>query len=79
MLEFSLAVLRLRVCRRCSNTYYFGVAAIYRSKVIPESLKSSCVGDNLTVVTAIIVRIDDGICTLGGDKVDNIGVWRQIG
>lgn len=61
-----------------SSTYHFSIAFEDGSHVVPKGLESCCVGDNLSIVATIIMRVNDSICTILSDIIDNAGIFIQV-
>ena len=58
---------------------HFAVVFENGGKSLPERLEAGVVGDDVVVVAAEIVRVDDGVGTLGGYVVDVVYEGRLVG
>jgi hypothetical protein len=54
------------------------VVLVLRGNSLPPLAESSGVGDDLPVVTSVVVRLDHGICASAGDVVDLLSQVAQI-
>lgn len=55
-----------------------GVGSKLGSNILPESLEGVSIGDDLAIVAAIVVGIEDNIGTRVGNRVDNLGEVGEI-
>lgn len=55
-----------------------GVGSKLGSNILPESLESVGISDDFTIVTAIVVGIENNIGTRVGNRVDHLGEVGEI-
>lgn len=56
----------------------FGVGLVLGRDSLPEGLEVASTGNDVAVVSAVVVGADDGVCTLTGDVVDLLGEVAQV-